>query len=487
MEENQKKKQKIPMKSIFIGGILLLVLAALCFLFLVNTFSLEIVLFGEKQVTLEYGEFYEELGADISFSGTHILKEGNTPSKAKLEITGHVNPSVLGRYPVTYRAKWLFWKAEAVRTVEVVDTQPPVLSLNPDSPEALLPGTIYQESGYRALDNYDGDLTDRVVITEEEGSITYAVTDRSGNPATALRIVPHHDPIPPEIILDGGTEYELPVGTRYKEPGYAAMDNVDGNLTRWVSVEGQPDWLTPGVYPITYTVTDEYLNTTKVTRNVTMKPAQRPEVVMPDQKTIYLTFDDGPGPYTTRLLNILDKYDVKATFFVMDTGEYRLMKEIVERGHSIGIHTMTHDYEEIYASPDAFFEDLYGMQDLIQEHTGVKTTLMRFPGGSSNEISKNYCEGIMTKLTQAVQDAGFQYFDWNVLSGDSGDTTKTKEVYDYVVTAASQLDVALVLQHDIYNYSVAAVEDIILWGLENGYQFLPLQENSPGFHQIIAN
>ena len=112
---------------------------------------------------------------------------------------------------------------------------------------------------------------------------------------------------------------------------------------------------------------------------------------------------------------------------------------------------------------------------------------MRFPGGSSNEVSIRICPGIMTKLTEAVQDAGFQFFDWNVLSGDAGETTKTREVYNYVVSAAEQLDVALVLQHDIHGYSVAAVEDIIRWGLENGYQFLPLQENSPGYHQIVAN
>lgn len=471
-----------------LGVLILLTLAVSIFLlFWVNRFALDIQLLGENQVILEYGEFYEELGAQMVFSGSKILKEGIIPEKGKLEISGQVNPSVLGRYLVTYRAKYLFWTAEATRTVLVVDTQPPVITLNPDREEDLLPGTIYQESGYTAVDNYDGDITGRVVRTEEEGSITYAVTDLSGNPAVAVRLVPHHDPVPPEILLEGGAEYIVPVGTKYREPGYSATDNVDGNLTKYVTVEGETDWLTPGTYPITYTVTDAYQNTTEVVRNVIMQPADRPETVYPEQKTIYLTFDDGPGPYTGRLLSILDKYDVKATFFVMDTGEYDLMKQIVQRGHSIGIHTMTHDYEEIYASPEAFFADLYGMQELIYEHTGVKTTLMRFPGGSSNEISRRICEGIMTTLTEAVQDAGFQFFDWNVLSGDAGDTTKTQEVYNYVVNAASQLDVALVLQHDIHSYSVAAVENIILWGLENGYQFLPLQENSPGFHQLVAN
>lgn len=474
-------------KNYILLAFVLLMLAAACGFFAANRFTLDIRLHGEEKITLEYGDFYEEQGADAVFSGEIILKDGMIPQRRNLEISGQVDPMNLGRYTVTYRADFLFWRAQAERTVCIVDTRPPVITLQPDSEEALQPGTIYQESGYSAVDNYDGDITDRVVLIHDQGKITYVVTDLSGNPTEVVREVPHHDPIPPEITLEGGAEYIVPVGTRYQEPGYSATDNVDGDLTAFVTVAGETDWLVPGTYPITYTVTDAYQNTTTVTRNVIMQPAERPETVYPEEKTIYLTFDDGPGPYTAKLLSILDKYDVKATFFVKDTGEYDLMRQIVERGHSIGIHTMSHDYETVYASADAFFAELYGMRDLIYEHTGVKTTLMRFPGGSSNEVSIRICPGIMTKLTEAVQDAGFQFFDWNVLSGDAGETTKTREVYNYVVSAAEQLDVALVLQHDIHGYSVAAVEDIIRWGLENGYQFLPLQENSPGYHQIVAN
>lgn len=490
MEEKKrtekKTEKKIEKKNVVLLAALLIV-TALASLFVANRFALTVQLYGDEETILEYGEFYEELGAKMVLTGRFFPKEGMDISRGQLRIAGSVDPSVLGRYTVSYSGSYLLWKAETTRTVCVVDTQPPVLTLNPDSEEALLPGVIYQEAGFQATDNYDGDITDRVIQVHEQGRITYVVTDRSGNPAEAIREVPYHDPVPPEITLEGGTNYIVPVGTKYVEPGFTATDNVDGNLTRWVTVEGETDWLVPGTYPITYTVTDDYLNTTVVTRNVIMQPAERPVTVYPEQKTIYLTFDDGPGPYTERLLNILDKYDVKATFFVKDTGEYYLMKKIVDQGHSIGIHTMTHDYQKVYASKDAFFKELYGMQDLIYEHTGIKTTLMRFPGGSSNEVSIRICPGIMSDLTEAVQDAGFQFFDWNVLSGDAGDTTKTEEVYNYVITAAQELDIVLVLQHDVYAYSVAAVEDIIKWGLENGYQFLPLQENSPGYHQLVAN
>ena len=212
----------------------------------------------------------------------------------------------------------------------------------------------------------------------------------------------------------------------------------------------------------------------------------RPQIEKPDGKTIYLTFDDGPGPFTEQLLEVLGKYGVKATFFVTDTGYDSVMKKIVEQGHSIGIHSVTHNYEQIYASPEAYFADLFGMQDIIFENTGVRTNLLRFPGGSSNTVSC-FNEGIMSLLTEAVQDAGFQYFDWNVDSNDAGGARKSQTVFSNVTAGVSQNRISVVLQHDIHAFSVEAVEDIIVWGLDNGYTFLPLQQNSPPMHHGVNN
>ena len=93
----------------------------------------------------------------------------------------------------------------------------------------------------------------------------------------------------------------------------------------------------------------------------------------------------------------------------------------------------------------------------------------------------------MTFLTQAVQDAGFQYFDWNVYSGDAGETKKTEKVVDNVIAGIQEHRVSIVLQHDIHKYSVDAVEDILRWGKRNGYRFLALQSDSPGFHHDLNN
>lgn len=461
--------------------------ALLILVFGVNRFSLAVTPVGEQNIILEYGNSYDDPGAEALLHGTLFWKAGVVPQGLELSVDSTLEEKHPGRYTVTYRASFLWLKREAVRTVSVIDTQSPVITLVEDREEDLLPGLIYQEAGYSAWDNYDGDITDKVVRQEYMGHITYAVTDSSGNPAYTERNVPFHDPIPPEILLEGGTDYAIPTGRPYREPGFTAMDNVDGDLTDLVQIEGTVDWLHPGIYPISYTVTDDYENTTQVIRFVEVLAADRPETRWPENKTVYLTFDDGPGPWTEDLLDILDIYGVKATFFVVDSEYNHLMKEIVDRGHSIGIHSVSHEYGEIYTSPERYFEDLFAMQQIIYENTGVLTTLMRFPGGSSNEVSRKTCKGIMTFLTEAVQDAGFRYFDWNVDSDDAGMAHKRKTVFDNVVKGVSETGIAVVLQHDIHGYSVDAVAEILQWGTENGYRFLPLEPDSPNFPHPLNN
>ena len=101
---------------------------------------------------------------------------------------------------------------------------------------------------------------------------------------------------------------------------------------------------------------------------------------------VYLTFDDGPSDLTPEVLDLLDKYDAKATFFVVytDDEEYTsYLKEIVDRGHTIALHSYNHDYNKIYKSVDAFLEDFEKVYNWVYEETGVSPTLFRFPGGST--------------------------------------------------------------------------------------------------------
>lgn len=488
MEESSKKRGR-PLRWFLIGAVTLgvLALAAWFVVFRVNRFSLELVLTGEPKLLLEYGDSFTEPGVTPILRGTLILKDGYTPENLEIRRETDLNEGKLGKYTITYSAELLNCQASAQREIRVIDTKAPTITLTEDPEGTLEEGVIYQEAGFTASDNYDGDLTARVVRTEEPGLVIYAVTDSSGNPAVAKRKIPLRDMVLPEIQLEGGEDYVITLGTRYEEPGFTATDNVDGDVTAMVRVEGEVDWLTAGVYPITYTVSDSCENTTVVTRNVEVATQEWTDTVYPEGKVVYLTFDDGPSAYTSELLDVLDAYGAKATFFVVGSGSGNMMRQIVKRGHSIGIHTVSHDYGQIYSSPEAYFDDLMKMQSIIYDHTGVKTTLMRFPGGSSNLVSRKSCEGIMTFLTQAVQDAGFQYFDWNVYSGDAGETKRTEKVVENVIGGIQEHRVSIVLQHDIHKYSVDAVEDILRWGKRNGYKFLALQNDSPGFHHDLNN
>lgn len=488
--EEQKKRKSSGRGWAWISGILLFLIfiaATACFvIFRVNQFSFEVLLHGGQEQILEFGEQYQESGAYAVLSGTLFWKEGIHPEKVEMMIHTDLQEERLGIYTVTYTATLYNWTASAQRMVRVVDTQPPTLILLNPSGSTILPGMPYEEEGYIALDNYDGNITDRVRRIEDTGRIVYVVADSSGNPASAEREIPYYDPLPPEIHLVDGDKLTITAGTVFEEPGFHAWDNADGDVTDRVFVAGEVCWYKPGIYTLTYSVSDVFENTTTVHRSVEVQAVPRPETVWPRGKVIYLTFDDGPGPYTDALLDTLSRYGVKATFFVTDTGYYSAMAHIVKQGHSIGIHTASHDYREIYASPEAYFMDLHRMQEVIYRNTGVRTSLLRFPGGGSNMVS-SFNPGIMTTLTEAVQDAGFRYFDWNVDSMDAGGANTAEKVKENVLDGVKNQRVSVVLQHDIHGCSVEAVEDIILWGLENGYTFLPLTTTSPDFHHTVYN
>ena len=444
--------------------------------------TLTMQLVGETEIQLEYGETYTDPGAKLKVC---LFDTQEIPLGCGVQIQGEVNTEQLGDYVLTYKGEKWGKTAAVQRVVQVVDTVPPVITLTYGGklPE---PGKLYEEEGYSAQDNVDGDLTRKVFVVERQDEIEYSVTDSSGNKTTVSRHLPGYDPVPPQIFLKGERDMVIPTGTVFTDPGYTAVDNVDGDLTQQVNVEGEVIWYEPGVYPIAYTVQDAYHNTMEVVRNVTVEGQPREETVLPEGKIIYLTFDDGPGPYTDQLLDVLARYDVKATFFVVGTGHKAQMERIVSEGHSIGIHSLTHNYRQIYESPEAYFGDILGMQEVIQENTGCKTTLMRFPGGSSNMVS-SFNEGIMSLLTEAVQDAGFQYFDWNVDSNDAGGARTSKEVLNNVIDGVQHQRISVVLQHDIQPFSVAAVEDIIQWGQAHGYRFLPLEKSSFSAHHGVNN
>ena len=475
-----KKKKKGIAIAASVFACLALAAAVWCF---VTSLELKLEVSGNQSFDQEYGLGYVDAGAEATLESS-LFKGLRIP--VEVNAQGNVNPDVIGDYSTVYLAEYLWFSATATRDVTIVDTTAPVITLTEDTAEFWIPGTEYTEPGFVAYDEYDGDITHLVTVEQNENVITYTVADSSGNRASAQRVLAVGDIVPPEIMLNGEQEVVVHLARPYEEPGFTATDDRDGDVTHKVVVEGNVDIYTAGSYPITYTVTDSFGNTTSVIRTVKVEPAPLTEPVIPNGKVIYLTFDDGPSQYTPKLLEILRKYNVKATFFVVNTQYIHLLPEMVADGHAIGVHTGSHVYQEIYADETAFFADFKIVHDQIYALTGQKTTIMRFPGGSSNVVS-DFNPGIMTRLTQLVTDYGLQYFDWNVDSKDSGRSKTAQQVFQTVVAGIGDKSCSVVLQHDIHGYSVDAVERIIQWGLANGYQFLPLEPTSPNCHHTVRN
>ncbi len=471
--------------SVVLAALLVLLLLLVAGIWYVSrTLTLEVRLSGEESITQEYGRPYFDAGA------VAVLKSSLLPQyslRIGVAATGQVDPDSVGAYAIAYHAGFFWLEDTALRVVQIVDTQKPVITLTHAEGDYTLPGSDYEDPGFTAYDDYDGDITHLVTWSFQENVITYVVQDSSGNHAIAQRVVNYTDPVAPVLTLNGDRAVTVYLGRLYEEPGVSARDNFDGDITNWVKSTGSVDIHTPGTYTLTYTVADTFGNTATAQRTVTVAPCPAPQVVAPEGKVIYLTFDDGPSSHTPRLLEVLKKYNIKATFFVVDNRYCDTLTEIARQGHTIGVHTASHVYADIYADEEAFFKDFQQIHDLIYEKTGIKTTLMRFPGGSSNRVSMQFNSGIMTRLAKTVTDYGLQYFDWNVNSGDAGKAGTAEQVYRNVINGVKGNQYSVVLQHDIHSFSVDAVERIIQWGLENGYTFLPLEPNSPPCRQTVIN
>lgn len=477
-KRRERRHRRRPIWPYILSVVLLIILVAgIMVASYFTTTELKLTMVGDSEITLEFGESYQEAGATASF-GDRIVD---------VTISGRVQQDKVGTYTISYSAAFMRKNAHAERIVHIVDTKAPTIVLVYDENTITLPGYEYVEEGFIAEDNYDGDITSKVERIVQEDKIIYKVSDSSGNTAEVHRPIKYGDVTAPELILLGDAEITLQSGQAYEEPGFTAVDDVEGDVSSKVQINGTVDRYKAGTYTITYTVTDNFGNTSTVTRTVIVKEAPRPPVVEPTGNVIYLTFDDGPSSYTPRLLEILAKYNVKATFFVVGTASTEYYDDIVKGGHAIAIHTNTHDYSKLYASDEAFFDDLYAVREKIYQKTGIYTTLMRFPGGSSNRVSKSYCTGIMSRLTKAVEAQGFQYFDWNVDSNDAGGAKTSEEVFQNVIKGVKGRKYSIVLQHDIHKFSVEAVDDIIEWGLANGYTFEALTPSSPTAHHKVNN
>lgn len=317
------------------------------------------------------------------------------------------------------------------------------------------------------------------------------------------------DTTPPIIVLKGKTQINLKKGETYQEEGFSAIDEKDGSLVRKVIVTKKK--ISDTQYKIIYSVEDSAGNKASAERTINTEKSQtdnknnniknnntttNQEVTEKKKKKnttgiIYLTFDDGPSNSSTpKILDILKEENVKATFFILNYNEstVALVKREVTEGHSVGIHGYSHDYKKIYKSVDSYMENLNKLQDKIYKTTGIKTTLTRFPGGSSNTISK-FNKGIMTKLTKEIGKQGYKYCDWNVDSGDATNPKNSEKVYKNVVEGLYPDKENIVLLHDFSGNqkTIDALKKIIKYGKENNYTFKAITTDTKMVHHGILN
>lgn len=208
------------------------------------------------------------------------------------------------------------------------------------------------------------------------------------------------------------------------------------------------------------------------------------------QKQIYLTFDDGPSSNTDRILDILKEYDVKATFFVVgktDEQSVKAYQRIIEEGHTLAMHSYSHKYNEIYESRESFIADLEQLQEYLYQVTGVWSRFYRFPGGSSNTVSKTD----MQELIAYLSETGITYFDWNIASGDAvSGQLDADSIVKNCMDGIEGHNECMILMHDASdkNTTVEALPEIISQIQDRGDAvFLPVTDETVPVQHITAN
>lgn len=441
-----------------------------------------LIVFHEKTIEIGIGEPFENPLDQIK-----KIRKGNIEDV--VVNTSGLDNTQMGKYPIIYTIN----EKEYTLNIKVVDKIAPEFDVIPGEtdagipvkPETLVTNIIDQTKTTVTLDGKYN--------FKEEGTIevTVALKDECDNitkKTTTVKILPK-DEIEPEVSYE--ETITLQKGSTYNPLEYIEInDNQDPKpIVEITDSDLNTDQM--GEYTIEYVGRDRSGNEIEFTQNIEV--VERKEIGKQDatdENIIYLTFDDGPSYNTPKILEILDQYQVKATFFVTGANQKdnQYIKQAYDKGHTIGLHTYSHNYETIYQSPKAYFDDLKKVSDMVEALTGETPKYIRFPGGSSNTISANYKEGIMTALSRQVIDRGYQYYDWNISSEDA--TGNNVDVHKIISSATSARDGNLViLFHDgrLKDTTVDALPKVIEYYQSLGFTFKAIDDTSYVCHHGINN
>lgn len=370
-------------------------------------------------------------------------------------------------------------------SVEVADTLPPILEVRDIKTDTYADVTaqdfiVSVSDGSKYAFRIDG-----VSQPGQEGEtkVTITAKDEYGNVTKkTAKLTRQKDETAPQIE-NFEESISILQGENYQPHTYTPTDDLDLSPEIVIDASNLNSSAT-GTYPVIYTVQDNSGNQKSYTQNVTV--LENPEFGKP---VCYLTFDDGPSETTIQILSILKQYGAKATFFVIGANPnyYHLMKNIVDEGHTIALHTFTHDYATLYASEEAYFSDLQQISDLVESQTGIKSNVIRFPGGSSNTIAASYSPNLMSQLVQDVEARGYVYFDWNADSTDaSGNNVDPATLVANATQGIGQENVVLLMHDtDAKSTTAQALPQIIQSYQNAGYIFKGLTVDSPEVHHSV--
>ncbi len=464
--------------KIIIFGILGFIALIISLYFIEESYT-DVILHGGNSITSTVYEEYNDPGIDL-YHNNKIIDNNNY----KVETKNNIDINKLGEYEVTYDIKYHLRRFHVTRKVNVVDDVKPVITANMEKLERdYCTRKDKKELTYEVSDNYDGKI-ENIVKEEVDENIVLSATDASGNTGILTIPIDYGKKPSNQIKLSGNSTTYVKLNGTYKEAGAAYYDGCGKKLDDQVKIEGSVNTKKTGTYTINYSVADGTKKTRKV---IVYKESESVVTGSGNGKILYLTFDDGPGPYTQKILNTLAKYNVKATFFVTNQspGYAKLIKSEYQAGHTVAVHTYTHNYN-IYRSVDAYVNDFNKMNAVIEKQTGSKSRLFRFPGGSSNTVSRSYAKGVVKKIANYMTNAGYKYFDWDVSSGDAAGANRSK-IYSNVVNGAKSCKTCIILMHDIKSNTANELDNILKTLTSKGYRFGTLSTSSPTVHHKIAN
>lgn len=407
-----------------------------------------------------------------------------------IEINHNVNNKKLGEYQIEYQ----YHDKKFILKVFIDDTLPP--QFETINAKVLKNGTIDPSSLVK--DIRDDSKTkvyfkkDYLFNEVKTYRVTIVVEDEYGNKTekNAYILVEEKDVEAPTI--QGIDKMTILIGDQIDlKKGVIVKDDYDKNPILTID-DSEFNIKKEGEYQVKYHVEDHSGNKETYTREIeVLSQYANREAIKDGIKICYLTFDDGPSSNTKQILNILDQYHIKATFFVTGTSpdHFHYIKEAYQKGHTIGLHTYSHDYEKIYSSLNNYLKDLKQIKEVVYQQTGIYTKYMRFPGGSSNLVSKKYNVGIMKRLTKKVIDMGYQYYDWTSINGDGENIKTVSGLKKKAIEEIEGKEDIMFLMHDSESCenTVKALPDILDYLIKKGYQFETINQYSPTFHHSVQN